>query len=237
MIRTFGKHKLFLVVLSSQRPQNVGPMTQKVGPATWLVPGGERGTYQEAGASQIITDHGGNVSRARNVALHHANKLRLPCLQLDDDLISIKLAADGKALPISFPSAVILMVDALNATPFKLAASNVVTNATYVKTPISKNKTINGGMLLILPTKLSFDPAQKVSEDIDYALRHHEVYGGYLRIDCLMTSFKHRQAGGVQVYRDTEWDRRGTEMLQEKWGDKIRARHSKDNPYHVIVKL
>jgi len=237
MIRTFGPHKIFLCVLSTQRPENVGPMTRKIGPATWIVPSEERGKYQDAGASQIITDGGANVARARNVALYHARRLRLPCLQLDDDLKIIKLAHNGKAVPIHFGKAVGMMMDFLLATPFKLAASNVVTNVTFVKAPVTMNKTINGGMLLVLPTKLTFDPEQKVSEDIDYALLHHQVYGGYLRIDCLMTDFQHRQAGGVQVYRDSEWDRRGTEMLQEKWGDKIRARHSKDNPHHVIVSI
>jgi hypothetical protein len=184
-----------------------------------------------------MTDHGGNVARARNIALHHARKLKLPCLQVDDDLINIKLAQDGKAIPVTFRNAVALMTNILLATPYKLAATNVVTNVTFVKKPVTMNTTINGGMLLILPTKLSFDPEQKVSEDIDYALKHHETYDGYLRIDCLMTAFKHRQPGGVQVYRDSEWDRRGTEMLREKWGDKVRSRHSKDNPHHVIVNI
>jgi hypothetical protein len=110
----------------------------------------------------------------------------------------MKLAQDGKAIPIPFAAGATLMCDALDGTPYKLAASNVVTNATYVKQPVSMNKTINGGMLLILPTKLSFDPEQMVSEDIDYALKHHEQYGGYLRIDCLMTSFKHRQSGACR---------------------------------------
>lgn len=237
MIRSFGSHKLFVIVLSTRRPENVKKMTTKIGPATWLIPEAEREEYRQAGALMTLTDHGGNVARARNIALHHARKLKLPCLQLDDDLINIKLAQDGKALPITFPHAVTLLTNILLATPYKLAATNVVTNATFVKKPVTMNTTINGGMLLILPTKLSFDPEQKVSEDIDYALKHHETYDGYLRIDCLMTAFKHRQPGGVQVYRDSEWDRRGTEMLKQKWGDKIRDRHSKDNPYHVIVKL
>jgi hypothetical protein len=237
MIRTFGNHKLYVVVLSTQRPQNVAMMTMKIGSATWCVPRGEVDAYRSEGAKHFITDGGGNVASARNVALHHARKLKLPCLQMDDDLISMKLANDGRARPIRFPAAAVLMANLLEATPFKLAASNIVTNAIYVKHPVTQNKTINGGMLLILPTKLSFDPEQQVSEDIDYALRHHEVYGGYLRIDCLMTAFRHRQAGGVQVYRDREWDRRGTEMLKRKWGDKVRDRQSKDNPYHVLVNL
>lgn len=237
MIRTFGPHKLYVCVLSTQRPDNVGRMTAAIGPATWVVPAAERDIYQAAGAAHIITDHGGNVAAARNIALHHARKLRLPCLQMDDDLISIKLASNGRSIPVTFGFAAKLMSDALTATPYKLAASNVVTNATYVKQPVTQNKTINGGMLLILPTKLSFDPEQKVSEDIDYALQHHKIYGGYIRLDCLMTSFKHRQPGGVQVYRDLEWDRKGTEMLRDKWGDKIRPWKSKDNPYHVIVRL
>lgn len=237
MIRTFGPHKVFLCVLSTQRSENVGPMTRKVGPATWVVPREEHDRYQQAGVANIVTDGGKNVARARNVALYHARRLRLPCLQLDDDLVSIRMAVDGRAIVITFSSCVRILTDALLATPYKLAATNVVTNATFVKSPVSQNKTINGGMLLVLPTKLRFDPQQAVSEDIDYALQHHEAYGGYLRLDCLMTQFKHRQPGGVQVYRDLEWDRKGTQMLQEKWGEKVKPRHSKDNPHHVIVSL
>jgi hypothetical protein len=162
MIRTFGTHKLYLVILSTERPENVEKMMLKVGPATWCVPRGQEAEYRAAGATHIITDWGGNVAAARNIALHHARKLQLPCLQLDDDLISIRLAQDGRAHKITFPSAALMMSNILTATPFKLAASNISGNALYVKTPVTQNTTINGGMLLILPTKLSFDPEQMI---------------------------------------------------------------------------
>lgn len=237
MIRTFGKHKVFLVVLSTRRAENVGPMTDKIGPATWLVPEGEREDYRHAGAQRLFWDPGGNVARARNKALAHSYKIRTQCLMMDDDLVSIKLAKEGRAWPILFTQAARFMCDTLHATSFRLAASNVVTNPYFVKEPVTINKTINGGMLLVRPNPLTFDKEQKVSEDIDYALQHYRLYGGYLRIDCLMTQFRHRQPGGVQVYRDREWDRRATEMLKEKWGDLVKLRHSKDNPHHLVVNI
>jgi hypothetical protein len=237
MIRTFGQHKIFLVVLSTRRPYNVKPMSEKIGPATWLVPKDEVDEYRHAGAPRLFWDRGGNVARARNKAIVHAAKLRVPCMQMDDDLISIRLAKENRAWPISFNAAAAMMADILTGTDFRLAASNVVTNPYFVKQPVSINKTINGGMLLILPSHLHFDEEQAVSEDIDFGLQHYQAFGGYLRIDALMTAFQHRQAGGVQVYRDSEWDRRGTEMLVEKWGDLVRPRHSKDNPHHVLVNI
>jgi hypothetical protein len=55
-------------------------MHEKIGPsATWIVPDYHAAAYFKAGAPDVITDRGRNVSAARNIALELASTWSQTC--------------------------------------------------------------------------------------------------------------------------------------------------------------
>jgi hypothetical protein len=222
MIRMFNGQRIFVCVVSSNRPENVKPMMEKVGMVTWIVPPAQRHLYKDA--SRLGEGSSRNVAHARNGALELAFRHKVPCLMLDDDLVGFQWSDRTRGIPMSFPQAVVALLEMLDRTEYRLIAGNRITNPTWVRADYTENATVNGGILLIKETELRFDPDMKVSEDLDYALHHYDRYGGFLRGDAVLANFKHSQPGGVQEYRNSRVDNAAFGSLQRKWGARVKRR-------------
>jgi hypothetical protein len=212
-------------------------MHEKIGPsATWIVPDYHAAAYFKAGAPDVITDRGRNVSAARNIALELAFSKDVPCLLLDDDLIDCNLYMEPDMLiPITFKGAVWEVCDRLEETGLKLAATTHVTNPLFLKPGFSIKSAINGGCLLIKPNPLRFDESIRLSEDVDYAIQHVIRFGGAMRLNDVVLRFKRLAPGGVQDYRNEDERLKSMKQLMDKWPGIVLP--SKKDPAHPVVRV
>lgn len=238
MIRRLGDGSVFVAIISSRRPTNVSNMHKMIGPATWIVPWNQVAAYRECGCRNVV--HGGsglNVSRSRNVALDHAFPLGVPCVIVNDDLNWLKWVSGWELKTITFWDALTRLKNVLQLTGLKLAGSHLGTNPGFVTSEFTINTTIYGGMMLVLPTHLRFDEEQLVSEDMDFALQHYQEYGGFVRVDALLTDFQFGQAGGVQVYRNPKINELASERLRFKWGRLVKSKKNRRNAHHLVLNI
>lgn len=174
-------------------------MQEKVAaPVTWFVKPGEGDAYRAAGAQRVVEVPGG-VSAARNAALEDAFASGCASLQLSDDLVNVKLTRDGKQVALSsVAEAAELMVQELANSGLMLAGVAPTSNAFYFHRWASRNVFIVGDLILVAPCALRFDEALPCKEDYDYTVQHMQRFGGVVRLDGVLASFKHRtNAGGV----------------------------------------
>lgn len=211
---------LHVAVISARRPgapSTMAPFLEGLPPATWYVPDEEVDDY--ARFADIVTD-GGDLITARNRALDDAAILGVPCLQLSDDLTSIRFYREefSDTTPITVAEAVTQMIDAAEMTGAMLAGVAPTSNAFYASGKINDHGFCVGDMILVRPNGLRFDPNLRLKEDYDYTAQHLRAYGKVARCDWILATFKHRSnRGGAVAYRTPEVEQEAIAYLKAKW--------------------
>lgn len=217
MIRTFGRHEVYVGVLSSGRPHKAHAMQEIVGLATWHVPPYERGAYGQS----VVTGPGCgyNVALARNRVLDAAGDRT--CLMLDDELHPkiVGLNEDGTAHAITFETAAEVLLDRLEESGLGMAATSHVTNLMFARNspPVKTRITIQGGCWAVRPTPIRFDPLLRYNEEWDFVIKQWQAHGGALRVNDLLLRFGRGTPGGVQDYMDTEERQRCADLLVARY--------------------
>lgn len=225
----------FLCIISHKRADNVQKMQEKVGPATWIVGEGEAEAYASAGAAAVV--EGGRLCPSRNKALELAFALNAPCLQLSDDLGLLYQATHGPKGPfrlkkkLSVQDYVAIIQKRIKKFPqIRLAGVNPTSNELNVKQEFKTLGFIIGDFLYCLPCELRFDEALTLKEDYDFTLQHLKKFGGVLRNDDLIPSFKHYEnAGGAVDFRNGTREQQNILYLRKKWGNLIKPHPKRSN--------
>lgn len=213
-----------LAIISTKRPENVEFMQKLCEPIEchWYVNAGELDVYRFAGAHNV---HAGaqNICEARNLALEHAFGNDLPCIQISDDLRSIKYYCmqDGKR-KFNFQTVhnvaqeLILLLWANKLIYGGVAVSNNALN--YTGEDISTDKLIVNDFICMMPSVYRFDEDLALKEDYDMSIRQLIEVGGVLRLNNVLCDFPHRQnKGGANTYRNDSTEGAATERLLKKW--------------------
>ena len=203
----------WLSIMSSNRPDNVVPMTDKVGAATWYVPEDQFSLYRQAGAS-ALRDGPYPVAKARNEALADAFECNAICVQLDDDLKRTWFVGDGRKSDVAPNLALDALVEQLEESEFYLAGVSPTDNAYFARG--GTKLFVIGSAMAVKPCPLVHDVRLLVKEDYDYTCQHILAYGGALRVDNLLFSFTHfTNQGGI------EWSKEVNSLAQtilyKKW--------------------
>lgn len=225
--------EIHLGIISAKRPDNVKKTIKFLGGLehTWYVAKGDAESYKNAGAINVIES--GKLCESRNTILDDAFKDNKTCVELSDDLVSLKFAyskIETKNIDTIHPF-IEYMLGHLDNSNLKLAGINPTANAFYFNPlmPIKTTHFIIGDFIVIKPTTLRFDEEFKTKEDYDYTLQHIELYGGVIRCDELLCKFNHyTNKGGVVDIRTPQVEQESINRLKNKWGNII-----KNNPKRV----
>jgi hypothetical protein len=225
--RLIGGEQVWLAVPSSGRPGNVAAMTSLVGPATWYTHPGQAADYRAVHAPQIRETAGypGNVQ----AALDEGHRLGWPVVVVDDDLVRVRRRVTGRnedAVPVEFAEAVGETLGDLRRTDFRLAGGPPTDNAFYSSDGNSTSLFIRGGLWVVLPNECRIDTRLPLKYDYDYCVQHHQRYGGMLRVNRYLWTFRQRtNSGGCQEYRTPAAEEAACRYLVEKWPGLV-ARHA-----------
>lgn len=194
----------------------------------WCVPDDEVGDYKRAGA-QFCAPTGGLID-SRNWAIEAAQADGAHCLQLSDDLKSLRFTTgkdNKKRQEISLGGAASYMRTQMEEAGVQLAGVAPTDNAFFYNQPISSKLFIVGDMILIGPTSTPrFDPVLTLKEDYDFTCQHLATYGAVARCNGILASFQHRtNRGGAVAYRSPTREQENIAYLKRKWPG-----HIFDNP-------
>lgn len=221
-----------IAIISARRPHNVAKMHAHTGTdATWYVAHGDGEAYAAAGATNII--EAGDLISARNAALDAAFTAGMNCVQLSDDLGSIKLVNEDKTTdPIELHEAIAFLQAATSTVGARLAGVAPVANAFYIN-PAKAIRTrhfILGDFMFITPSEPRFDTALQLKEDYDFTAQHIREYGAVARCDVVMAQFAHRSnRGGAVSYRTPALEQEAIQYLISKWGAAIVPNTKREN--------
>lgn len=214
----------FLAIISTQRPQNVKFMQQLCAghKCHWFVNDGEAVAYYNEGAHEVIQG-AANICHARNRAITNANVYELPCIQISDDLRSIKLVAlnNGKRvtefIDVTRTAEMLIYEVARNNANFGgVAINNNPLN--YIGTDVDTNKLIVNDFICLMPGANYFDEALALKEDYDYCVSELLAGRKIVRLNNILCDFPHRQnEGGANTYRNDTTEAAVTRALIAKW--------------------
>lgn len=232
MIREYEGRRFYVAVVSSGRPANVQAMQALVGDATWYVKTtGEVGAYADQGAPSVYGS--GGLCESRNMALAHAWKHGLPCVQLSDDLKKLRLAcAVSGSHPLDFEDAVDRIHSTMQRAGARLGGCAPTDNAFFFNPdrPFSTDRFIVGDFVVIEPCNLLFDEQLRLKEDYDYTLQHLQKYGKVARRNDILATFAHRSnKGGAVAYRSPVVEQESIRYLQQKWPGCLRPNPKRPN--------
>lgn len=232
--------EVFACCISAGRPENVQKVRDTFGPVTWIVPPAELVDYANAGAMEVrALGCADNCAVARNGALQAAAEWGVPCLMFDDDPTGKleHISPQHERTPISFDQTIMELAAARDRYPdARLFAFTHYTNAFFVGARYSTQSTINGGMMLVLPTHLKFDVQLPLNSDVDYGLQHIREYGQAIRINNVFIHMARGNRGdsGVGRYRTTQLRIKTVQRLKQKWPEWVSTRAG--SPEHPMVR-
>jgi len=230
-----------ICIVSSKRSRNVEKIQKIVGECVWYVGYGEKQSYEDAGALNVIES--GKLMQSRNAALDDSFKEGKICIQVSDDLGKIYIVPrDGKRFKhsdtreISFSESCEYIIKSLDETNLKLAGVSPTDNPYfYCGTEFKTTKFIVGDFIVVKPCDLRFDENLRLKEDYDYTLQHIKKYGGALRCERILPLFAHREnAGGAVDYRNEEREQEAIKYLLEKWGEVLVKNTKKGRPNEIL---
>ena len=224
MIRNINGVDVFVAVISAGRVENVPKMSERIGPATWIVPSGQKDDYSSGGCEWLLEDGGGLIP-GRNIGLETAFDLGMPSVQLSDDLGRIR-RFDTKT-NIIFEEAVEILIEAIGTTAAKYAGFAPTTDerAFNPDRRIGVHHFIVGDFTLTMPSTPRYDLAVRIKEDYDFTMQHITEYGGVARVNFVAPAFKHRynDGGAVQIRQDNpELESEMATLLLNRWKPHIR---------------
>lgn len=251
MLRKLGEHTVWMTVISAGRPQQVKPMTDLIGPASWYVPDTDRQAYKDASlqAQDSIRFEKGSdkaVVPVRNDALLDAWRNDVPCIQLDDDLMRVMKVNEPMRRSewwADSPHVLAVIGDAvqrLASSPYKLAGGAPTNNAYFTRKRTTDKGFIKSGFWVVEPCGLMLDELLKTKFDYDYTLQHVFRFGGVTRCDDLIFDFNQfTMAGGHSVDRtkdDKSREYNAIRYLEGKWGTEIIRRNPR-RPGEILLKF
>jgi hypothetical protein len=214
-----------LAIISTGRPQNVEFMQKLCEPfqCNWYVNNGEADVYRFAGAN-FVFESGTNICQARNLALEHAFENALPCIQISDDLRSIKQiyldeASKRKTEFVTVEYVCKRLVWSLQQTKLIYGGVAVSSNPlNYTGEDVSTDKLIVNDFICVMPSDYRFDEDLALKEDYDMSILNLLEAGGVLRLNNVLCDFPHRQnKGGANIYRNDNTEGIATQKLLAKW--------------------
>lgn len=232
---------LFVAVVSANRPGQVEPMTEQLGPlnATWFVPEDQTPVYRASGATRVTATHG-NHPQQRNIALDAAFTNNQPILMLDDDLRSMKIKHDdGFVQDATLTDAITRLTETWHQVDAAhLAGTNPSSNPFYAKPPFLKPRHfVRASLMIIRPTPLRFDPNIIFKDDYDYTLQHLNTYGAVCRDDSIIPDFDYSNLpGGLQTIRTQAAMIDNVTKLRTKWGPDIIRPNVKRGPTEILLR-
>jgi len=223
-------------IISCRRPTAPALMKQHLEglEVTWYVKDKiDLMSYIESGCNDGRVVIGGGLCEARNLILKNAWEENETAVMMDDDLMRIEMMAgkDNK-LPITVKHAIKEMEDALDGSGLKLAGAAPTPNDFWYNPsrPFSFRNFIIAAMMVIRPCDLFFDENLRTKEDYDYTLQHIDRYGGAIRLNYVLPSFRHYgNKGGVVDYRTPELEQKSIAYLKDKWPNCIRDNPKREN--------
>lgn len=231
--------KVHLAIISHKRPENIEKMEEIVGNPErihWYVGKNDKKAYRSALGEVIEV---GDLCKSRNKAIQLANSEDKYCLQLSDDLKECGMvSSSGQLNKPNFTEIIKEMFKILSTTPLYLAGVAPTANLFFYNPlkPIGLKHFILGDMMLIKRNKLKFDEKLSLKEDYDYTLQHIKTYGGVLRLNYILPSFKHRvNKGGAVDIRTDEKEQQAIQYLKNKWGSCIRDNPRRKN--EILLKI
>jgi len=199
-------------------------MQALVGDASWFVDPGEEDAYREAGAAQVVTSERPLVDK-RNHCLTTAWDQGLDCVMLDDDLTKLQMVPQvgQKAVLLPFSTALKLMTERLDDLGLKLCGAATTNNAYFMRTAVSTHLFVRAPFIMVRPCELLFDPVLRLKEDYDYTLQHWGRYGGAVRCNDILPTFRYQSgAGGAVDWRTPALEEEAIHYLLMKWPGQVR---------------
>lgn len=193
---------------------------------------GEGDQYRAAGCQHVYET--GTLMQSRNWALDHAFNNGHICVQLSDDLKSVKLnphVAAGKKDTVRLQQAITVMVEKLSAVKgLRLLGVPPTSNAFFAKQPLSKNTFCIGDAIFVKPSEPRFDDNLTLKEDYDFTLQHIDRYGIACRYQRFLWEFQHySNPGGAVAYRDDAREQKNINYLLRKWPNHLRLNPKRKN--------
>lgn len=231
----------YITVISHKRAGNVTKIQDLIGDCSFYVNKGEYVDYISAGA-KVVYECGDNIVAARNKAIQHASELNLPCIQVSDDLRSLKrvsLINDKHVVePVTFTDVVLTLLHELKIHNFNFGGVAVTTNRlNYTGKDTDYNKLVVNDLICIMPNTCKFDEAVALKEDYDLTISELLTTGGVVRCNNFLCDFPHRDNdGGANTYRNNVTEQAATEALHAKWGDLIKKHPTRDGQISLNYK-
>jgi len=219
-------------VISAGRANNLPFEKAALNHYIFCVKAGEGDQYRAAGCKHVYET--GTLMQSRNWALDHAFDNGDICVQLSDDIKSVKYnphVAGGKKETVRLQQAINVMVEKLNAVKgLRLLGVPPTSNAFFAKSPLSKNTFCIGDALFVKPSEPRFDINLTLKEDYDFTLQHIERYGIACRYQRFLWEFQHySNAGGAVAYRDDAREQKNINYLLRKWPKQLRLNPKRKN--------
>jgi hypothetical protein len=211
--------RVHIGIISHKRSANVSRMQELIGlPVTWYVGFGEKDDYINAGADSVIES--GGLCESRNAILDHSFSENKYAVELSDDLNRVMLATaigGNKKEGMLFVDAIQMMFDVLRLSPFYLAGVSPTDNPYFVTAEVSLNHFIVGDFIMVKPCELRFDTNLKLKEDYDFTVQHIKKYGGVVRVNRILATFKHySNSGGAVSIRNDDKENESINYLFKK---------------------
>lgn len=246
MLRRFGEHTVWLTVPSAGRPDNVGPMTQLIGPATWYAPKHEWSEYDAtAHGIKLAIGDDRTVIPARNRALDDGWKLDCPVVMIDDDLRRVMKLLHPKQKtvwwkdPENLRAVLTELIDRTLRSPFYLGGVAPTDNPYFSRHHVTERGFVRSGVMCVKPCALHFDTHLRTKEDYDYTLQHVSTFGGVNRCDDLLFDFQQLSHHGGYAHTRTRDDKsaeyEAITHLEQKWGTVVR-RNSR-RPGEILLRF
>lgn len=262
MKRKINGRYVWVAVISHKRPESMMKMYNMIGNFTVYVNKGEKKVYEgvkyENGFNDdqvSVVECGEDICTARNKAIEHALNCNnqgfksghsLPCVQISDDLRSIKTVkmSRGKRVqvPTSFETVVSSMLDEMEERVLYYGGVAVTNNAlNYSGEDVSTDKLIVNDFICVRPITTGsqyFDVRMALKEDYDMCVRHLIHHGGVLRLNNILCTFPHREnKGGANTYRNSATEGKATERLFAKWGPHIKHHATREGQVSLNYKV
>jgi len=196
----------------------------------FCVKNGEKHLYENYGCCKVYET--GSLVNSRNFALKHAFAKNIICVQLSDDINTIRTNKNFTSLrTIELDFAIKDLVSVFEKVKnVYLMGVPPTNNYFYAKKLISKNTFCIGDLIFVKPCNIYFDEMLTLKEDYDYTLQHIQKYGHCFRYQKYLFDFKHyKNSGGAVDYRNDEKELKNIQYLMRKWGKKIKLNPKRKN--------
>ncbi len=190
----------------------------------------EEEEYKKYGAKKFIFGKG--LLDQRNQALQHAYEENANCVQIDDDLVEVRINNfDGKKGDlVSFEEAYNDFISFAENSKAQLIGMPPTNNPFFAKKEVQNNAFCIASFMLAKPTSLRFDENLSLKEDYDYTLQHIKEYGLVQRYQKYLFTFRHySNTGGVVDYRNDELENKNMMYLLKKWGGALKMHPKRKN--------